>query len=103
VKRLLAVPLVTTLLLLSSSCGDVFVRGALNTGSQTAIGTVSIVRFTITDSGTTITVVTLPEQGMAQSLNFCGDQRSRFPLDQPIEVTFTPGATCGSVIAIAID
>jgi hypothetical protein len=89
--------------MLSCSCGDIFVRGALNTGSQTAIGTVSIVRFTITGAGTTITVVTLLQQGTAQTLNFCGDQRSRFPLDQPVQVTFTPGATCGSVIAITID
>jgi hypothetical protein len=103
VKRLLKPLFVFVLLMLGPSCGEVFVRGALISGSQTAIGVVSIVQFSVTDAGTSITVVTLLQSAMANTLSFCGDQRSRFPLDQPVRVTFTPGSTCGSVVVIEID
>ncbi len=102
-KRLLTPLFVLILLMLCPSCGDVFVRGALNSGSQTAIGVVSIVQFSVTDAGSSITVVTLVQSGMANTLSFCGDQRSRFPLDQPVRVTFTPGSTCASVVVIELD
>ena len=102
-KRLLTPLFVLILLMLCPSCGDVFVRGALNSSSQTAIGVVSIVQFSVTDAGSSITVVTLVQSGMANTLSFCGDQRSRFPLDQPVRVTFTPGSTCASVVVIELD
>jgi len=102
VKRLLSILLVFVVLMLSSSCGDVFIRVALNSGTETAAGIVSIVQFSSTDGGTSITVVTLMQSAAAKTLTFCGDQRTRFPMDQVVQVTFTPGSSCGSVIVIVI-
>ena len=101
-KCLLSILLVFVVLALSASCGDIFVRGALNSGTETAAGVVSIVQFSSTNGGTSITVVTLMQSGAANTLTFCGDQRRRFPVDQALHVTFTPGSSCGSVIAIMI-
>lgn len=101
-KRLLSILLVFVVLMLSASCGDIFVRGALNSGTETAAGVVSIVQFSATSGGTSITVVTLMRSGAADTLTFCGDQRTRFPMDRAVHVTFTPGSSCGSVIVIMI-
>jgi len=42
------------------------------------------------------------QSAAAKTLTFCGDQRTRFPMDQVVQVTFTPGSSCGSVIVIVI-
>jgi hypothetical protein len=63
VKRLLSAVLVFAVLLLSASCGEIFVRGALHSGTETTAGIVSIVQFTATEGGTSITVVTLMQSG----------------------------------------
>jgi len=86
----------------SISCGDIFVGGALNSGTQTVAGAVSIVQVSATSGGTSITVVTLMQSGAADTLTFCGDQRRRFPVDQVVRVTFSAGSSCDSVIAILI-
>ena len=102
-KRLLSAVLVFAVLLLSASCGEIFVRGALHSGTETTAGIVSIVQFTATEGGTSITVVTLMQSGVAKTLTFCGDLRTRFPVDQVVRVTFAPGSSCDSVIVIVID
>ncbi len=101
-KRSSEYSLVFVVLTLSASCGDIFVQAALNSGTETAAGVVSIVQFSATSGGTSITVVTLMQSGAANTLTFCGDQRTRFPGDQAVHVTFTPGSSCGGVIVIMI-
>lgn len=97
----LLVCLVVSLLLTSVSCGDIFVRGAINTGAQSADGTVSVVQFSAaSDGGVSITIITLIGSGMADTLNFCGDQRAQFPVDARVQVSFMPGKTCASVLAV---
>jgi len=101
-KRLPGVLFVFVLLVLSSACGDIFVRGALTPGIESASGLVSIVQFSATSGQASVTLVTLVQSGMANTLSFCGDQRTRFPMDQFVRVNFTPGTLCASVILIVI-
>ena len=99
----LLVLLVVACLLTSVSCGDIFVRGAINPGSQSATGTVSIVQFSAgTGSGVSITIITLAGNGMASTFSFCGDQRTQFPVDRQVQVSFMPGTPCASLVAVVL-
>jgi hypothetical protein len=85
------------------SCGDIFVRGAINPGSQSASGMVSVVQFSAaTRSGVSLTIVTLAGDGMAGTFSFCGDQRALFPIDSQVRVRFMPGDPCASLVAVAL-
>ena len=86
--------------LITVSCGNVFVRGAINPGMQSASGTVSIVQFGGNSSGVSITIITLTSNGMASTLHFCGDQRPLFPANSQVQVSFMPGTPCDSVLAV---
>lgn len=103
-KRLLHVLLVWSLLAYLCGCGSkFFVGGALN--SSTVKGTVSIVQVTtVVDGGAlvTVTLVTFLEDGTSRTMNFCGDQRTQFPLDEFVQANFTPGTPCASVIEIVV-
>jgi hypothetical protein len=99
----LLVFLVLACLLTSVSCGDIFVRGAINPGTQSATGTVSIVQFSAgTGTGVSITIITLAGNGMASTFSFCGDQRTQFPVDRQVQVSFMPGTPCASVVALVL-
>lgn len=102
-KRLLPVVLALALVISLASCGKIFIRGALNT--TTISGTVSVVQITTANNnGTsmTVTLVTFLQSGTASTVDFCGDQRSQFPVDQFVQASFVPGATCASVVEIII-
>ena len=86
--------------MLSASCGNVFVRGAINPGAQATNGTVSIVQFSSGSGGVSITIITLTSNGLANTLDFCGDQRSLFPANQQVQVSFMPGTACDNVLAV---
>jgi hypothetical protein len=104
VRRLLHVLLVFVLSVSFGGCGSkFFVSGALN--SSTISGTVSIVQLTTVVNGgslLTVTLVTFLQQGTSSTMNFCGDQRTQFPVDQFVQVNFTPGTRCASVIQIVV-
>ena len=89
-------------LLTTVSCGDIFVRGAINPGSQSLNGTVSVVEFNVGSGGASITIITLTSNGMANTLNFCGDQRALFPSQSQVQVSFTPGTPCANVLSVHI-
>ena len=100
-NRLLVLLLVVACLFSTVSCGDVFVRGAINT--QSTSGLVSIVQFTAgSGSGVSITVITFTSSGMASTKTFCGDQRALFPLDRQVRVDFTPGSSCDNVVTVVL-
>ena len=86
--------------LLTASCGNVFVRGAINPGSQSTDGTVSIVQFSSGSGGVSITIITLTSNGMANTLNFCGDQPPLFPASQQVQLSFMPGTPCANVRSV---
>jgi hypothetical protein len=104
VTRLLSAVLVVSLLLSSAGCGDVFVRGAVRTGSVQ--GSVDIVQLgnVVDGTGDTIqvTFVTFLQNGVPFTIDFCDDQTDLFPLDQIVLVDFNPGLTCASVILVVI-
>ena len=105
-KRLLSALLAVCLVLVSVGCGNVFVRGAILNGTSSVSGLVSVVQLTaiIGDNGTTVqvTFVTFLQDGAASTIGFCGDERSRFPMQQTIQANFTPGQTCASIVKIVI-
>lgn len=98
-NRLLFLVVVIALLLPTVSCGDIFVRGAINPGTQSVNGMVSIVRFSV-DGAVSITIITLTGSGMNHTLNLCGDQRDLFPVDRDVRVNFKPGTPCASVLSV---
>jgi hypothetical protein len=102
VNRLL-VALVLAGALAAVSCGDVFVRGAINPGTQSTTGTISIVQFSAsTGGGVSVTIITLTGNSVPNTLSFCGDQRSLFPVDKQVQINFTPGQTCATVLTVSV-
>lgn len=101
-NRLPFVLLLTTCLVVHVACGDIFVRGAINPGIQSTTGTISIVQLNAGTDGVSITVITLTENNTANTLNFCGDQRSLFPVRQQVQISFRPGTPCASVLTVSV-
>ncbi|MBZ5598724.1 MAG: hypothetical protein LAN83_10410 [Acidobacteriia bacterium] len=104
-KRLLSAFLIVSLLLLCSSCGNVFVRGAIRTNFSTISGFVSIVQLTTVIDGNgsvLVTFVTFLQQGTSTTMGFCGDQTSQFPLNQMVTTNFNPGQPCATIIVVII-
>jgi hypothetical protein len=83
-------------------CGsNVFVRGTLN--PNVISGTVSFVELsTVLDGGIfiSVTLVTFQQTGVSVAQTFCGDQTSQFPPHQFIEVSFTPGPPCATLVQV---
>ncbi|MGC2197094.1 MAG: hypothetical protein WA628_20625 [Terriglobales bacterium] len=68
----LLVFLVVVWLVTTVSCGDIFLRGAINPGTQSASGVVSIVQFNATTGdGVSITIITLTGSSTASTFQFC--------------------------------
>jgi hypothetical protein len=93
--RTLGLACLFSLVLLSTSCGNVFISGSFSGGNQTVSGTVSVVQLTVIVDGnnvsTQVTIVTLLNSLGASNFTFCGDQRVQFPPDRFAQATFTPG------------
>ena len=103
-KRLLSLLLVLSLFLLSTGCGNVFVRGAIETGS-TIQGSVTGVQLGNTLNGMEIvqvTFVTLLQNGTSSVIGFCGDQSVLFPLEQTVRINFNPGHPCATIMVVVI-
>jgi hypothetical protein len=98
--RLLFVTFIVACLVTTVSCGDIFVRGAINTGTQSANGIVSIVHLNVDSVGVSITIITLAGSSQGHTLNFCGDQTALFPVEREVSVNFKPGNPCASVLSV---
>jgi len=90
-----------------TACGGVFfVGGAINPGTSSVSGMVSVVQISavIGDNGSTVqvTFVTFQQSGTSSTIGFCGDERDRFPMQQSVRANFTPGHPCASVVTIVI-
>ena len=103
--RLPSLILVGSFLLSSTGCGNVFVRGAILTGS-TIQGSVSTVQIGSVVNGTggtvQVTFVTFLANGTFSTIGFCADQTSLFPMNQTVLVNFNPGQPCATVIVVTI-
>ena len=105
-KRLLSTLLIACVALACSSCGNVDINGAINPGS-TITGFVTGVQLSsvIGGNGNTVevTFVTFFFEGTSSTIGFCGNQLTQFPLNQTMQVNFTPGQTCAAIIVIIIN
>jgi hypothetical protein len=101
-RRLAAVLLL--LFFLVGCSGVTSFHAFFNPGLASTSGVVSIVHFTvISGSGGTfinVTIVTLVENGFANTNTFCGDVRSLFPMNTFVNVSFNPGPPCGTVVQV---
>jgi hypothetical protein len=105
VTRFVSFILAGSFLLSSIGCGNVIVRGAIQTGS-TIQGSISTVQIGSVLNGTggsvQVTFVTFLANGTFSTIGFCADQTSLFPLDQTVFVNFNPGQPCATVIIVEI-
>ena len=101
--RLLPVLLVALCLLLTG-CGSFFVGFVSNPGGPFRVsGTVSVVSFGFVQDPTgltiTFTAVTFVNSGTATTINFCGDQRAKFPINRFLQADFNIGIHCSVQVA----
>jgi hypothetical protein len=99
VPRLLLTIVVALSLLCATSCGNVFIHGALVTARFQ--GTVSSVQVNVNGS-VQITFVSFEQSGSPLMLGFCGDQASFFPLHHTVTVNFNSGQFCATVVGVEI-
>lgn len=92
--------------LLLTSCGQVFVGFVSNPQipSSSVSGIVIVVHLENTNDANggsiTFTAVTFSNGGLSNTVNFCGDQRSQFPLNQSVKAEFNQGTVCSNLIVV---
>ena len=105
-KPLLFVLFVVCLITLCAGCGNVSLSASSQPGFSTTSGLVSIVQLgsVIGTNGTTVqvTFVTFLQEGTSSTVGFCGDQGSRFPMNQMVRTDFVPGQSCSSILVVVI-
>ena len=102
-RRLVAL----SLLLALTGCDSIHIGGAFNPDAQVVSGLVSTVTIsTASDGGTivTVTILTLQRSGSSDftTTTFCGNHVSQFPLGSQVQVNFTPGSACSTIIVIIV-
>src|SRR5437868_1567717 len=87
-------------------CGSFFVGFVSNPGGTSSVsGTVTIVNiqfFHDLSRTTLMTAVTFVNVGTSVTIKFCGDQRNLFTVNQVVQVNFTSGFSCSTVLAVVI-
>ena len=101
------IPLVVLCLLLTGCEGIAFIGFSSNPGGNIIVsGTVSIVQLQYLHDGTgntiMFTAVTLTNPGSAVTVNFCGDQRTQFPMNQLVRVNYNTGIYCSTLVTVVI-
>lgn len=91
--------------ILLAGCGQVFVGFVSNPQVSTASvsGIVIIVHLENSNeiSGPqAFTAVTFSQGGLSSTVNFCGDQRAQFPLNQSVQADFTRGSECSTLVKV---
>ena len=99
--------LAALLALFLAGCGSTFhISGAVNPDIVTTTGTVSFVHVSVSSDGNgtmvNVTVVTLLQASMTQTLTFCGSQMNQFPMNSPVKASFTPGTICATLVAVEV-
>jgi len=94
--------------LLFTGCGNIFVGFVSNPQihSSSLSGTVTAaVLGSVNDlhgNPLTITIVTLTNGGLASTPDFCGDQRTLFPINSVVRADFTQETQCLSLVKVVI-
>ena len=87
-------------------CGVVRIQGVLGAGAEAVSGFVSSVQLiSVGSNGTTIevTVVTLQQTLGFTTTDFCGNVVTQFPMKSFVQVSFTPGQPCSTIVVIEIE
>ena len=97
----------TLAVLLFCGCGATFVGFVSNPGGfRTVTGTVTIVSIGVVDDGhgnmTPFTAVTFTQGATSAVVNFCGDQRSLFPIGKSVRADFTDGIFCSTLHTVTV-
>ncbi len=96
-------------LLLLTGCGQIFVGFVSNpqVTPSSVSGLVIVVHLESTNdvngNSVTFTAVTFSNGGLSSNVNFCGDQRNQFPLNQSVRANFnqgTPGTVCSNLVLV---
>ena len=96
--------LLTSLLL--TGCGGIFVGFVSNPqiSPSSVSGVVIVVHLETTNdvngNSITFTAVTFSNGGLSSNVNFCGDQRSQFPLNRSVRADFNPGTVCANLVVV---
>ncbi len=91
---------------LVTGCGT-FVGFVSNPGVPMNVnGTVTVVHLAVIDAangiGVTVTTVTLLDADKQANLVICGDQVSLFPMNQAVQVRFTTGVPCSTLVGVVV-
>jgi hypothetical protein len=106
-RKLALFPVVLAGFLLSA-CGSFFVGFVSNPQipTSTVTGRVSVVILvSVNDTNgnpLTVTAVTFVNGGLASTSNFCGDQRSQFPMNSTVQASFTKTPDCLSLVNVIV-
>ena len=94
--------------LLLSACGSFFVGFVSNPQipTSTVTGRVSaVILVSVNDTNgnpLSVTAVTFVTGGLASTSNFCGDQRSQFPMNATVQASFTRTPNCLSLVNVIV-
>lgn len=99
-------PLIVLLLVLAG-CGQINASFVSNPGFPTSVTGAIISVHVQSTSGpngalNTVTVVAIQSVNTTNTLNFCGDQQSLFPLNQQVRIDFNSGVSCATLIAVVV-
>lgn len=99
--------LLLVLCIVITACDAIFVGFVSNpNGTMSVVGTITIVQLGVIHDPTgfaiTFTGVTFVDSGSAVTVNFCGDQRSHFPLNLVVRADFTTGVYCSTLLATTV-
>lgn len=106
--RILPARILTALLvlLLLTGCGQVFIGFVSNpqVSPSSVSGLVIVVHLESSNdangNSVTFTAVTFSNSGFSSNVNFCGDQRNQFPLNQSVRAEFNPGTVCSNLVVV---
>jgi len=91
-----------------AGCGQFFVDFVSNPGGTglRITGTITTVQMGFYDDGHGVSenfnAVAFADAGAATTINFCGDQRGHFPIDQLLRADFNCGLYCSTLIAVTV-
>jgi len=104
--RLLLVPILMASLLLAG-CSQFFVGFVSNPGGSavgiTGMITTVAIGFVDNSQGAQVSVTAVSfgnTGGTTTTINFCGDKRSQFPVNQVVRADFKAGIYCSTLIAV---
>jgi len=100
------IPPALLVLLLLTGCGQIFVGFVSNPQGPplSVTGIVIVVHLEtsndVNGNSITFTAVTFSNGGLSSNVNFCGDQRSQFPLNRSVRADFHPGTVCSNLVVV---